>query len=405
MHDATTARQTTPVQDWATDYDLFDPAFLNDPFAVYDELRRQAPVARTERWGGQWMPVRYADVVAVASDPARFSSISTAPIGPDEPNQIRLPPINADPPDHGPLRRALLPSFSPKAIERLEGWTTEIARSLVAEIQSSGDALVDAADRYARHLPVRVIATMLGIPTNDEDRFVDWTVRLLQNAGQDRDDARDATRDLLAYFKSHVLARRETPGEHEDLITELLAAEIDGEPLTNRQIQATCMLLLLAGIDTTWSSIGAALAHLGANPDDRRRLVAEPDLLPVAIEELLRVYSPVTLARIATQEAHVGDRTVGVGDRVLVTFPAANRDPEVFDDPDVVHLDRVQNRHVAFGVGIHRCLGSNLARMELRVALREWLAAFPEFSVVEGEPLEWTGGAVRGPRRVPVRLG
>lgn len=393
------------MQDWATDYDLFDPAFRHDPFSVYAELRDRAPVARSELWGGQWMPVRYADVVAVALDPTRFSSISNSPVGPDVENQIRLPPINSDPPDHGPLRRALLPSFSPKAIERLERWTTEIARSLIVELRASGDTVVDAADRYARHVPVRVIATMLGIPTHEADLFVDWTVRLLQNAGSDLEGEREAARAVLAYFKGHIALRRETPGEHEDLITEMMAADVDGEPLTDRQIQATCFLLLLAGIDTTWSSIGSALVHLGGNPDHRRRLVAEPDLLPVAIEELLRVYSPVTLARIATGETTVGDHTVATGDRVLVTYPAANHDPDVFEDPETVRLDRAHNRHVAFGVGIHRCLGSNLARMELRVALREWLAAFPEFTLVDGESLEWTGGAVRGPRRVMVRLG
>jgi cytochrome P450 len=161
-------------------------------------------------------------------------------------------------------------------------------------------------------------------------------------------------------------------------------------------------LLLIAGIDTTWSAIGSSLWHLATHPDDRRRLVAEPELLPTAVEEFLRAYSPVTMARVLDQDVEYEGCPMKSGDRILMNFPAANRDPAVFDEPDSVIIDRQHNRHVAFGAGIHRCAGSNLARMELRVAIEEWLARIPEFELEDPALVTWAGGQVRGPRNIPV---
>lgn len=394
------------VLDWASDFDIHDPAFVSDPFPVYEELRSRCPVAHSDRWGGQWLPVNYADLVAITSDTAHFSSVAPGVTGrkPGEGPMLTAPPITSDPPEHGQARRLLLPSFSPKLVERLTPITQGFARRLIEQICESGELTIDAADRYARHIPVLVIATMLGIPVEDEERFTDWAVRILQIGPFDFDVARAATNEVLDYFGELVAARRADPAEYDDLIADLMNAEIDGSPLTDRHIRGSCFLLLVAGIDTTWSSISASLLHFATHPDDRRRLIAEPELFPTAVEELLRVYAPVTMARIVKQETTLGGRTLCPGERVLLPFPAANRDPDVFDDPNEFQIDRQHNRHLAFGVGIHRCLGSNLARMELKVAVAEWLSAFPEFSLIEGEPLDWTGGQVRGPRAVPLRL-
>ena len=160
--------------------------------------------------------------------------------------------------------------------------------------------------------------------------------------------------------------------------------------------------MLIAGVDTTWSAIGSSLWHLATHENDRRRLVEDPALMPLAIEELLRAYSPVTMARVVTEDVEFGGCPMRAGDKVLMNFPAANRDPAVFDRADEVVLDRAVNRHVAFGSGIHRCAGSNLARMELRVALEEWLARIPEFGLEPGAEVTWAGGQVRGPRQLPV---
>jgi cytochrome P450 len=196
--------------------------------------------------------------------------------------------------------------------------------------------------------------------------------------------------------------RRENPGT--DLISEFLHAEVDGERIPEAHVLGTVVLTLVAGVDTTWSAIGSSLWHLATHPDDRARLAAQPDLLPTAIEELLRAYSPVTMARIVAEDIDYGGCPMKEGDRVLLNFPAANRDPEAFPDADDVLIDREQNRHVAFGVGIHRCAGSNLARMELLVSLQEWLARIPEFRLEDDATVTWAGGQVRGPRSIPVVL-
>ena len=197
-----------------------------------------------------------------------------------------------------------------------------------------------------------------------------------------------------------VEERRANPGD--DLVSDLLRAEVDGEPVPDMQVLGTLALILVAGVDTTWSSIGSAMWHLATHDDDRRRLVAEPELIPTAIEELLRAYSPVTMARIATEDTELAGCPVRAGDKVLLSFAAANRDPEAFERADEVVIDREINRHVAFGVGIHRCAGSNLARMELQVAVEQWLARIPEFRLADDATVIWAGGQVRGPRSIPV---
>ena len=161
-------------------------------------------------------------------------------------------------------------------------------------------------------------------------------------------------------------------------------------------------LVLIAGVDTTWSAIGSSLWHLSTHPEDLKQLVDDPQAMPMAIEELLRAYSPVTMARVVTEDIEFGGCPMKEGDKVLMNFPAANRDPEVFESPETVDLNRAENRHVAFGSGIHRCAGSNLARMELQVALEEWIHEIPDFRFDEGKEMTWAGGQVRGPRTLPV---
>jgi hypothetical protein len=185
-------------------------------------------------------------------------------------------------------------------------------------------------------------------------------------------------------------------------LSELLTTEVDGQPVDDGIVLGMAALVLIAGVDTTWSAIGSSLWHLAAHPEDRRRLAAEPELMATAVEELLRAYAPVTMAREVTEDIEYHGCPMKAGDKVLMNFPAANRDPAAFEQPDVVRLDRAHNRHVAFGSGIHRCAGSNLARMELQVALEEWMACIPEFSLAEGQETTWAGGQVRGPRILPV---
>ena len=396
-----------PVSDWATDFDIGDPIYETDPYQIWDELRERCPIAHTERRGGAWLPTRYDDVAAIAYDTEHFSSRDTSVLpSPEGSTTLVAPPITSDPPFHTAARRLLLPFFSPREVEKLEKKTRSVCNELLDTIEqrAAGDpsAVADAAGDYAQHIPVRIIAHMLGIPESDEARFTDWAVRIFQEGASDQEITRTAIREILAFFGDEVARRRQERSE--DLISFLLDAELDGGPLTEKHILGTCFLLLMAGIDTTWSSIGSSLWHLAVNPDDRDRLVAEPELLATAVEEFLRAYAPVTMAREVVAETEVNGCPMHVGDKVLLNFPSGNRDPEKFERADEVLIDREQNRHFAFGIGIHRCLGSNVARMEMRVALESWLERFPTFSLAEGTEVRWGGAQVRGPRAVPVVL-
>ena len=400
--------QHPSVTEWATDFDHTDPAWVADPYPIWDELRARCPVAHSERYGGTWLPVTHDDVAAVAYDTEHFTSrsvvVSEMRPGPDDlPAPIGVaPPITSDPPFHGMARRLLLPAFAPKPIAALEPFTRTLCRELLDA--TAGQSIVDAAVDYARHIPLRVIVRMLGFPQEDADIFRRFIRMVLEDVDASPEEREAALNDgeLEAYINARIDEHLAEPKD--DLTSFLLNAELDGNKLDPDHVRGTMVLLMIAGIDTTWSAVGAALWHLAQHPDDRRRLASEPDLLPTAVEEFLRAYAPVTMARLVAKDFEFDGCAMKEGDWVLLPFPAANRDPSVFPDADKVVLDRVENRHAAFGLGIHRCIGSNLARMELRVALEEWMAYYPDFELVDTASVTWSAGQVRGPRSVPVRI-
>ncbi len=396
-----------PVQSWETDWDHADPAYNQNAHQIWDQLRGTCPVAHTDRYGGAWLPVTHADVSAIARDTDHFSSegavlanrppreewVSLAPIG-------AAPPITSDPPFHADARRLLLPAFSPQVVAE---WEPEIRRLCNELIDNMGNAdTVDAAVQYAQNIPVYVIARMLGLPLEDSDYFRETVHMVLEEIGAEFGERQGAFEKLDAYLSMHVQDHIENPKD--DLIGFLLNAKIYDQPLSPQHVVGTIILLMVAGIDTTWSSIGSSIWHLAQHPSDLQRMINEPELLPTAIEELLRMYAPVTMARIVSQDTEIGGCPVKRGESVLLPFPAANRDPEVFPDADKVIIDREENRHVAFGLGIHRCLGSNLARLELRVAVEVFIQRFPKFELADPSSVTWSLGQVRGPRKLPVRI-
>jgi hypothetical protein len=390
----------TPVEDWTIDFDHFDPQWTDNPYPIWDELRSRCPVATSQRFeDGAYFPTRYDDVREIAYDSEHFSSRRVIvrehklPLMPG-------PPITSDPPEHTPARKLLLPAFAPKQIAKLEDRTRAICRSLLDAIGDAAEC--DGAVDYAQHIPVRVIAHMLGVPEDDGDLFRKWIQQVLIEGVRDPAAAMQAVHEMNAYFNAQIELRRANPGD--DLISYLLAADFGGKPLSEAHVLGTLRLILIAGIDTTWSGIGASMWHLAAHSEDRARLIAEPGLLPTAIEEFLRAYSPVTMAREVVKETTLGGCPFKPGGQVLLSFPAANRDPAKFADADRVLIDRAENPHAAFGLGRHRCLGSNLARMEMTIAIEEWLARFPDFTVTEGKQTTWSEGTVRGPRRLPITV-
>ena len=394
---------SAPVEDWATDFDHTDPRWTADPYTLWAELRRTCPIAHTDRFqDGVWLPTRYADVRAIAYDTEHFSSrrIIVRNVRPEETQSA--PPITSDPPAHKPAKQLLLPPFTPDAMKKLEPRVREICNELIDAFID--EPRVDVAARYTRHIPVRAIAHMLGIPEKDSDLFIKWIHEILEVGITDDSVLMRAIHEMAAYFSGHIEARRKNPTD--DLITTLMnAKDKEGKPLSDIHVLGTLRLLLIAGIDTTWSAIGASLWHLAKTPADRERLVAEPGLIPTAVEEFLRAYSPVTMAREVMKETTVAGCPVKPGNMVLLSFPAANRDPAMFPDADKVIIDRKENRHAAFGLGIHRCVGSNLARMEMTVAIQEWLKRIPDFQLDPAGVVKWSEGTVRGPRQLPVLLG
>jgi cytochrome P450 len=395
---------TGPVSDWATDFSHLEPEWAADPYRIQDDLRQRCPIAHTDRFGGGWLPTRYADVAEIAYDTERFSSRSiimsnfrppreAAPVG-------GSPPISSDPPFHHDARKLLLPAFTKTAVARQEPRTRALCHSLIDAF--SEQDVVDAARDYAQHIPMRVIADMLGFPAEDGPQFRQFVENTLEGVNLPPDERIQRMSALFDYLLAQIHDHLDNP--RDDLTSFLINAELYGRKLEPSHVAGTMALLLIAGIDTTWSAIGASLWHLACEPADRRRLIAEPALLPTAMEEFLRAYAPVTMARLVKGDMQWNGVDMKADDWILLSFPAANRDPVQFDRAAEVVIDRQVNRHAAFGLGIHRCVGSHLARMELRVALEVWLARIPDFTLADPSAVTWATGQIRGPRTLPLRL-
>ncbi|HEY2429260.1 MAG TPA: cytochrome P450, partial [Acidimicrobiales bacterium] len=287
-----------PVTDWEHDFDHTDDVWAADPYPIWEDLRQRCPMAHTSRYGGGWLPTRFEDISAIAYDTERFTSRSVLMTEFRAPMEFApagiAPPITSDPPYHKDARRMLLPIFSPQAVARLEPSTREHCVELIEQLK--GRDVVDAAVDYAQHIPVRVIATMLGLPEEDADTFRGFVEHVIAGVALPLEQRAEGIIALFGYLEHHIEEHQRQP--RDDLISFLLQSELDGRPLDAFAVTRTIGLLLLAGIDTTWSAIGASIWHLAKTPLDRKRLVAEPELLPTAMEELLRAYAPVTMARL-----------------------------------------------------------------------------------------------------------
>ena len=406
-HKGGTMSHTKPlVEDFATDFDHADPQWVNNPYPIWEDLRTRCPVAHTDRYGGAWFPATHELVSRVAKDTENFTSRSVVmsnlrPTDEDLPAPIGIaPPITSDPPFHAIARRLVLPAFSPGVVNALEPQIRALCNSLLDDM---GDAaVVNGGTQFAQYIPVGVIQQMLGFPLEDIEMFLQIVIDVLDSIDSTAED-RQATGDKnRAYFEKQIQDHIDNP--RDDFTTYLLNAEIAGTKLELDHVIGTILLTLVAGIDTTWSAISSSLWHLAQNPDDLARLVNEPELIDVAVEEFLRFYAPVTMARLVAKDHDFNGCPMKKDDWVLLGFPAANRDPEVFEDADKFIIDRRENRHVAFGLGIHRCAGSNLARLELKVAIQEFIKRYPTFTLENPSEVTFSPGQVRGARNLPIRV-
>src|ERR1700722_4004856 len=272
---------TTPVTDWASDFEVLDPSYVEDPFPIWKDLRETCPIAHTSRRGSNWLPTRYSDVTAIAHDIEHFSSVEVTviPFEGDEPEDpilaYGLPPITADPPLHTWTRRLLLPWFSHRRVEGYEPMTRTLCAELVDGFVGQGSA--DAARDYAQQIPVRVIAAILGVPSSLSDTFTGWVRDVLEFA-DDRELRIRGIEGLIGFFVEEVAKRKLDPGD--DLLSDLLHSEVEGVPVEESVVLGVAALVLIAGVDTTWSAIGSSLWHLATHPEHRRRLVAEPEVMP-----------------------------------------------------------------------------------------------------------------------------
>ncbi|MGB7652757.1 MAG: cytochrome P450 [Acidimicrobiales bacterium] len=395
-----------PVLDFATDWDHTDPEWVADPYPIWEDLRQRCPVAHTDRYGGAWFPATHAGVSAVAKDTENFTSRDVIiadgrPTGEDLPSPIGVaPPITSDPPFHAIARKLILPAFAPGVVNAMEPQIRELCNAYLDDV--IGEEIVNGSLSYAKKIPPGVIRHMLGFPEEDTEKFIEAVHIITEAVDLPKEERIEMFAPVEEYFTRQIEDHQAHP--RDDLTSFLLDAEIEGQKLALEHVFGTMVLILVAGIDTTWGAIGASLWHLAQHPDDLERLVNEPDLMPVAVEEFLRFYAPVTMARLVNADMEYLGCPMKEYDWILLGFPAANRDPVVFKDADKFIIDRAENRHVAFGLGIHRCVGSNLARLELRVAIEEFIRRYPRFELANKNDVTWSQGQIRGPRNLPLRI-
>jgi cytochrome P450 len=360
---------------------------LEDAFRKYARFRAECPVGRSDQHGGFWFVTRYQDIYQIEQNPEQYAVAPTMllPRFSDTP----MIPVDIDPPAHTNYRSLLLPAFSAGQIARIEPRIREVARGLLDEI---GSDVFDASKAFARVLPMIVLSQMAGFPADGYARYQDWIDRIVYGRTQDLGGAQRASEEVYQFLRGLLRARAGKEGP-DDLVGILLRAEVDGQPLSEYELVNYLFTLMMAGLETTAWAIRSSLWHLAQHPDDRRLIAQNPAMAAVAAEELLRCLSPVQgMARTVTQDgAGLGGVQFKKGDRILLVFAAGNRDEQKFENPDLVDISREPNPHVSFGVGIHRCLGSHLARRELKVALQEFLGRFPDFSLADPGETPWYG--------------
>jgi cytochrome P450 len=385
-------------------------AYYQDPWGLFARLRESRPVAeaRMPGYGRAWVVTRYADARAALADPRLARDMSRWPGGarsrPSEARGVATHMLHADPPDHTRLRRPVQKAFTPRRVAQLRPRTTQIAAGL-ADRLAAADGVSDLLAAYARPLPVTVLCELLGVPEADRARIAATVLRY--DAAEEMPQVEE---DLSDYFTGLIAARRAEPGD--DLLSALIAvgdeADETADQLTVSELVSTAFLLVMAGFDTTVNLIASGVLALLTHPGEMARLRADRSLLPAAVEELLRFTGPVNHAndRFTTEEVSIGGVTIPAGEWVFIALPSANRDPARFPGPDGLDLGRDVGGHVAFGHGIHYCLGAPLARMEAEVALGTLLDRFPEVSLaVPPEELRWRPvSLMNGLEALPVRL-
>lgn len=394
----------------ALDDALVSPAFYQNPYPLYEQLRADLPVVWSERMGA-WLLARYDDVIATLRDTEHFSSrgrllAALDRLTPDE--RAQLQPfenhftgglINSDPPDHTRMRALINKAFSPRMVEQMRSRVAALVNEFLDVVQNQGS--MDVIKDLAYPLPATVIAEMLGAPAADRDRFKVWSEAIFAIQGRGRltfaqlAHAQEHLLQFRAYLRGLIAIRRQTP--HDDLLGQLVAVEMAGDRLTEAELLTTCVTLLTAGHETTTNLIGSTLYTLLRHPETLQAVQENPALLPTAIEEVLRFESPLQRnPRRLAQDYEYGGQAMKKGDFVLQMLGSANRDPVIFPDADHFDIYRQPNRHVAFGFGLHFCLGAPLARLEAPIAVQLVLERMHRLQLATTTPNWMHHNLVRG---------
>jgi cytochrome P450 len=390
-------------------FNPMDPEFLADPYPTYHRLRDEDPVHHSPL--DFWVLTRYEDVVAVLRDPRFIKeplvSVVAARFGVTVPPGVGLSMLDRDPPDHTRLRSLVSKAFTPRVVEGLRPRIQKIVDDLITRAEAVGR--MDLIEEFAYPIPVNVICEMLGVPIGDHERFKGWSLDIARGLDSvwlppesEIPKRSGAARHAIGdYMRGLIAERRASP--RGDLLSALIAAEEAGDKLSEDELIATCILLLIAGHETTVNLIGNGTLALLRHPEELRRLRETPGLITSAVEELLRYDGPVQrTARITSTEVTIGGRTIGKGEMVMPFIGAADRDPSQFTGPDRLDLGRTDNRHIAFGWGIHFCLGAPLARVEGQIAIDSLVRRLPRLTLVDDEPEYRQSLTLRGLKALPV---
>ncbi len=385
---------------WCPHFDHHDPALTHDNvYQIYEQLRRECPVARSDRYGGFWVISRYADIVTALMDPVTFSSAEGVHI-PRQEGQLKSIPIDYDPPAHTLYRKVFNDALNLRLIRTREPFIRSVIVQLLAPIAARGGG--ELVSELAIQLPIRVISGMLGLKEQTTSRIRTITEQLWMAFGKERDPA--PLRELLALLMDEVNERRTYP--QNDLITQFVTLTIEGRLLTDEELLSILAGFVVAGHETTMNATGNLLLYLAERPEEQARLRQDPDSIPALIEESLRYDNPTHLfARTVTRETTLSGITMKQGDKVALLYASGNRDLDQFEHPDQFEPQRNPKHHLAFGRGTHLCPGATLARTELRILLEELLAAHPPFQLA-GEAV-WShmeGGHHMGVARLPVKF-
>lgn len=394
-------------------YNPMEPSYVRDPYPMLHRMREEDPVHFFPP-AGSWFLTRYEDIWNLMRDPRALSlpaeqmSIGTGNAQKEGPFQraMRKWLVLLNPPDHTRLRTLLNKSFTPRVIGKLDSHVLEIADELLDSALQKRD--VDLMREFTNPLPLLVIAGQLGIPREDRPRFKQWSDAIAYamdpiHGYAHRDEGDRATLEMFAYLRQVAEDRKKNP--RDDLLSLMLSAEEAGDRLSMDELLSTTMLLLFAGNETTTGLLGNSIAALLSNRDEEALLRERPELMQSAVEEFLRYETPThTTGRVLGADMEIGGKHVPKGARLICILGAANRDPAVFEDPDILDVRREDNRHLAFGTGHHFCLGNHLARLEARIALSRLLERTKHFELTERH-IEWRATvALRGPKALPMRL-